>query len=77
MVPEGSAHGLVVHVGLVLVEPPQPGHRLAVHNLEHAPLPVHPLDVFGTRAGRLQKGQEELPEKGGRSPPPSSWRGTS
>ena len=48
VIPQRPAHGLVVHVGLVLVEPPQPGHRLAVHYLEHAPLPVHPLDVFGT-----------------------------
>ena len=44
ILPEGSAHGLVVHVGLVLVEPPQPGHRLAVHQLEDALLPVGPLD---------------------------------
>ena len=46
--PEGSTHGLVVHVWLVLVEAPQPGHRLAVHQLEDALLPVGPLDELGT-----------------------------
>ena len=51
IIPQGSAHRLVVHVGFVLVEAPQPGHRLAVHNLKHASLPVHPLDVLGAGAG--------------------------
>ena len=46
--PQGSAHRLVVHVRLVLVEAPQPGHRLAVHQLEDALLPVGPLDELGT-----------------------------
>ena len=43
-IPESAAHGLVVHVWLVLVEAPQPGHRLAVDQLEDALLPVGPLD---------------------------------
>ena len=47
-IPESAAHGLVVHVWLVLVQPPQPGHRLAVHQLEDALLSVGPLDVLGT-----------------------------
>ena len=64
VIPQRPAHGLVVHVRLVLVEPPQPGHRLAVHYLEHAPLSVHPLDVFWAGAGGLQQGEEELPEIG-------------
>ena len=42
--PQGSSHRLVVHVGLVLVEAPQPGHRLAVHQLEDALLPVGPFN---------------------------------
>ena len=46
--PESSTHGLVVHVGLVLVQPPEPGHGLAVHQLEDALLPVAPLDELGT-----------------------------
>ena len=46
--PQGSSHRLVVHVGLVLVHAPQPGHRFAVHQLEDALLPVGPLDELGT-----------------------------
>ena len=30
------------------MQPPQPGHRLAVHQLEDALLPVTPLDELGT-----------------------------
>ena len=48
VISESAAHGLVVHVWLVLVQPPQPGHRLAVHQLEDALLSVGPLDVLGT-----------------------------
>ena len=48
VIPQRPAHGLVVHVRLVLVEPPQPGHRLAVHQLEDPLLPVGPLDKLGT-----------------------------
>merc|ERR1711879_715137 len=47
VIPQRPAHGLVVHVRLVLVEPPQPGHRLA---------------VGGAGAGGLQQGEEELPQ---------------
>ncbi len=46
-VPESAAHGLVVHVWLVLVESPEAGHRFAVHQLEDPLLPVAPLDVLG------------------------------
>ena len=48
IISQRSPHRLVVHVGLVLVEAPQPGHRLAVHQLEDALLPVGPLDELGT-----------------------------
>ena len=51
IISQGSAHRLVVHIRLVLVEAPQPGHRLAVHNLKHASLPVHPFDVLGAGGG--------------------------
>ena len=34
--PERPAHRLIVHVGLVLVHPPQSRNRLAVHQLEYA-----------------------------------------
>ena len=47
MLPESPAHGLVVHVRLVLVHPPQPGDCLAVHQLEHSFLTVTPLDELG------------------------------
>ena len=48
VIPQRATHRLVVHVWLVLVEAPQPGHRLAVHQLEDALLPVGPLDELGT-----------------------------
>ena len=43
VVSESSAHGLIVHVGLVLVETPQSGDCLAVHQLEDSLLSVAPL----------------------------------
>ena len=45
--PESPAHGLVVHVRLVLVHAPQPRHCLAVHQLEDSRRPVGPLDELG------------------------------
>ena len=62
VISESSAHGLVVHVRLVLVETPQSGDRLAVHNLEDPPVSVHPLDVVRTVGGGLEQGQQELPK---------------
>ena len=62
VIPESSAHGLIVHIWLVLVHPPQPGHSLAVHNLKNSSLSVQPLDVLGAAGGRLQEGQKELPQ---------------
>ena len=64
VIPESSAHGLIVHIWLVLVHPPQPGHSLAVHQLEYPRLPVHPLDVRRAAGGGLQQGQQELPQVG-------------
>lgn len=63
--PQGSAHGLVIHVRLVLVFPPQFGHGLGVDQLENALLPLHPLDVPGTGVFVLQQLQQELPQIGG------------
>ena len=60
--PESSAHGLVVHVWLVLVKSPQSGDRLAVHDLEDAPVSVQPLDVVRTVRRGLKQREEELPE---------------
>ena len=65
MLPECPPHGFVVHVRLVLVFPPQLGHSLGVHQLEDALVPLHPLDVPGTRVLILQQLQEELPQVGG------------
>ena len=48
ILPQSSAHGLVVHVRLVLMHAPEPGHGLAVHQLEDALLTVAPLDELGT-----------------------------
>ena len=67
MIPECPAHGLIVHVRLVLVEPPQPGDRLAVHQLEDTLLSVGPLDELGAAVLVLQQLQQELPEVGGRA----------
>lgn len=64
-VPQRSAHGLVVHVGLVLVLAPQFGHGLGVDQLEDALLPLHPLDVPGAGVLILQQLQQELPQVGG------------
>jgi len=64
VISESSAHGLVVHVRLVLVKPPQPGDGLAVHDLEDPPVSVQPLDVVGTVGGGLEQRQEELPQVG-------------
>ena len=62
IISESSAHGLVVHVRFVLMEPPQSGDRLAVHQLEDSPVPVDPLDVGGAAGGGLEEGEEELPQ---------------
>ena len=53
--PESSAHGLVVHVRLVLVKPPQSGDGLAVHQLEDSLLSVCPFDVLWTTFFVLNK----------------------
>lgn len=63
--PESPAHGLVVHVGLVLVQPPEPGDGLGVDQLEHALVPVGPLDVARAAVLVLQQLQQELPQVGG------------
>ena len=62
--PERSAHGLVVHVGLVFVQPPEAGDGLGVHQLEDAALAVRPLDVARTRLAVLQQLEQELPQVG-------------
>ena len=64
IISESSAHGLVVHVRFVLMEPPQSGDRLAVHQLEDPLLSVHPLDVGRAAGGGLEQRQEELPQIG-------------
>lgn len=63
--PQGSAHGLIIHIRLVLVLPPQSGHSFGVNQLENALLPLHPLDVPGTGVFVLQQLQQKLPKVGG------------
>jgi len=46
------------------VHAPEPGHRLAVDQLEHPLLSVAPLDELGTALGVLEKFEEKLPEVG-------------
>ena len=55
IISESSAHGLVVHVRFVLMEPPQSGDRLAVHQLEDPLLSVCPFDVLWTTFFVLDK----------------------
>ena len=64
VISESSAHGLVVHVRLVLVKPPQSGDGLAVHDLEDPPVSVQPLDVVRTVGRGLEQRQQELPQVG-------------
>ena len=63
--PEGPAHGLVVHVGLVFVQAPESGDGLGVDQLEDALLPVGPLDISGTRLLVLQQLEQKFPQVGG------------
>lgn len=65
VVAQRAAHGLVVHVGLVLVQPPQPRHGLGVDQLEHALLAVGPLDEARAVLAVLQQLEQELPQVGG------------
>lgn len=65
VIPERPAHRLIVHVGLVLVHPPQSRNRLAVHQLEYALFTVAPFDKLGTALRILEQFEEELPEVGG------------
>ena len=64
IVSQSSPHGLIVHVRLVLVETPESGHRLAVHNLEHASVSVNPANVFRTTWWSLQQVEQKLPQVG-------------
>lgn len=62
LLPEGTSHGLIVHVGFVLVFAPQLGHSFGVHQLEDTFLPLSPLNVPGTGVLILQQVQKELPQ---------------
>ena len=63
--PESSAHGLIVHVRLVLMKSPQPGDRLTVHQLEDSLLSVAPLYKLWAAVLVLEQLQQELPQVGG------------
>lgn len=39
VVPQGPAELVIIHVGLVLTQPPQPGHLLSIHQLELTAIP--------------------------------------
>ncbi|CAH4035221.1 unnamed protein product [Pieris brassicae] len=62
VVTQGAAHGLVVHIWLVLVETPQPRYRFRVHEFKHAFLAVCPLDVPWAVFPVLKEFQKELPK---------------
>lgn len=69
VIAQGAAHGLVVHVWLVLVQAPESRHRLRVDQLEHALLAVRPLDEARAVLAVLQQLQQELPQvRGGALP---------
>lgn len=64
VVPEGAAHRLVVHVGLVLVHAPQLRHGLRVDELEDALITVGPLNEARAVLAVLQELQQKLPQVG-------------
>lgn len=45
IIAEGTTHGLVVHVWLVLVEAPESRDGFAVDQLEDASFSIRPLDI--------------------------------
>lgn len=67
IVAQGPAHGLVVHVGFVFVEAPEPRDGLAVDKLEDTAFPIRPLDVARAVLAVLQQLEEEFPKICGRA----------
>lgn len=65
--PEGPAHGFVVHVRLVFVQPPEAGDSFGVNQLEDTLLSMGPLNVAGAIIPVLQQLKQELPEVGRRA----------
>ena len=69
ILPKRSAHSFVVHIRLVLMEAPEPGDGLAVHQLEDALLTVAPLDELGAALLVLNRNQRvhdfQLPKRSG------------
>ena len=61
-IPQCPAHGLVVHVGLVLVEPPESGDGLGIDQLKDALLAVGPLDIARAAVLVLKEFQQEFPQ---------------
>lgn len=60
--PQSTAHSLVVHIWLVLVDSPQTRDGFRVYQLEDATLAVNPPNVARTVLRVLQQLEQELPE---------------
>lgn len=65
VIPQCSAHRFVVHVRFVLVHAPQLGDGFGVDQLEHALLPVGPLDEPRAVLAVLEQLEQEFPQIGG------------
>lgn len=62
VVPQSPAELVIIHVGLVLAQPPQPGHLLSIHQLELTTIPWSPGDDVAI-ALFSQQLQQKLPQR--------------
>lgn len=62
VVPECSAHCLIIHIWFVFVFAPQPGHCFWVDQLEDPRLRISPFDVTRADLSILQQLHQELPQ---------------
>ena len=53
VVTQSSAHLVIIHTQMILLDTPQPGQTCWINNLEHTSLFVLPLDVGGVSLTRI------------------------
>ena len=64
IISQSSAHLVIVHAQMVLLNAPEPGQTSRINNLEHACLIVLPLDVGSVPlSGVVQELLQEVPEQ--------------
>ena len=64
IISQSSAHLVIVHAQMVLLNAPEPGQTSRINNLEHACLLVLPLDVGSVPlSGVVQELLQEVPEQ--------------